>query len=39
MEDDETGMLLFENDEWILVKHIPVDYQIDGFKIYNKNGW
>lgn len=35
-EDDETGMLLFENDEWILVKHIPVDYQIDGFKIYHK---
>ncbi|MFA7275142.1 MAG: hypothetical protein WC044_14825 [Crocinitomicaceae bacterium] len=36
-EDDETGMLLFENDNWILVKHIPVDYQIDGFKIYRKN--
>ena len=35
-EDDETGMLLSENDSWILVKHIPVDYQIDGFKIYNK---
>lgn len=35
-EDEETGMLLFENDEWILVKHIPVDYQIDGFKIYHK---
>jgi len=35
-EDDESGMLLFENDEWILVKHIPVDYQTDGFKIYHK---
>lgn len=35
-EDNETGMLLFENDNWILVRHIPVDYQIDGFKIYNK---
>lgn len=36
-EDDETGMLLYENDNWILVKHIPMDYQIDGFKIYRKN--
>lgn len=35
-EDEETGMLLYENGDWILVKHIPVDYQIDGFKIYNK---
>lgn len=35
-EDDETGMLLSENDDWILVKHIPVDYQIDGFKVYYK---
>lgn len=35
-EDDETGMLLSENDDWILVKHIPIDYQIDGFKIYRK---
>jgi len=35
-EDEEIGMLLFENDDWILVKHIPVDYQIDGFKIYYK---
>lgn len=29
-------MLLFENDGWIFVRHIPIDYQVDGFKIYNK---
>ncbi|MBL1280664.1 MAG: hypothetical protein COA33_010340 [Fluviicola sp.] len=35
-EDEETGILLYENDDWILVKHIPIDYQIDGYKIYCK---
>lgn len=35
-EVEETGMLLFENEDWIFVRHIPVDYQIDGFKIYHK---
>ena len=35
-EDYETGMCLFENDNWILVRYIPVDFQIDGFKIYAK---
>lgn len=35
-QEDETGLLLFENDKWILVTHIPVDYQVDGFKIYHK---
>ena len=35
-EDPEIGMLIDENDEWILVKHIPVDYVIDGYKIYRK---
>ena len=31
-----SGLLISENDDWILVKHINGDYAIDGFKIYNK---
>jgi len=32
----EIGLLISENDNWILVKHIPVDYVIDGYKLYQK---
>ena len=32
----ETGVLISENNDWILVNHIPVDYVIDGFKLYRK---
>ncbi|WP_242919680.1 hypothetical protein [Pontibacter liquoris] len=35
-EEPETGLVIDENDEWVLVKYIPVDYQIDGYKIYKK---
>jgi hypothetical protein len=35
-EEPETGLVIAENNEWVLVKHIPVDYQIDGYKIYKK---
>lgn len=35
-EDTERGLLIDENDNWILVKHIPVDYLVDGYKIYKK---
>lgn len=35
-EESETGLVIDENDEWVLVKYIPVDYQIDGYKIYKK---
>jgi len=35
-KEKETGLLIDENDDWILVKHIPVDYVIDGYKLYNK---
>lgn len=35
-EEEQTGMLLFENENWVLVRHIPVDYQADGFRIYSK---
>jgi hypothetical protein len=32
----QTGLIISETDQWLLVKHIPVDYMIDGFRIYNK---
>lgn len=32
----EIGVLIYENENWILVKHIPVDYVVDGYKVYNK---
>ncbi len=35
-ENCETGLLIAENEDWILVKHIPVDYVIDGYKVYKK---
>jgi len=35
-EDPETGYVIEENEEWVLVKHIPVDYVIDGYKLYRK---
>lgn len=35
-EDSERGLVLLENEEWILVKHIPVDYAIDGYRLYKK---
>jgi len=35
-EDSEQGLLITENEDWILVKHIPVDYVVDGYKLYKK---
>ncbi|WP_103071972.1 hypothetical protein [Aquimarina sediminis] len=35
-KEKETGVLIDENKDWVLVKHIPVDYAIDGFKLYRK---
>lgn len=32
----ETGLLIAENEDWVLVKYIPVDYLVDGYKLYNK---
>lgn len=32
----EIGIVISENEDWILVKHIPNDYVVDGYKIYNK---
>ena len=33
----EIGILISENEDWILVKYIVGDYMVDGYKIYNKN--
>ena len=30
------GLLIAENEKWILVKNIPVDYVVDGYKLYQK---
>lgn len=35
-EESQTGIVLAENEKWVLVKHIPVDYLIDGYAIFNK---
>jgi len=35
-EELQTGVTLSENHDWLLVKHIPVDYVLDGYKLYNK---
>lgn len=35
-EESESGLLIAENEDWILVKHIPVDYVIDGYRLYKK---
>ncbi len=35
-EEIQTGIVLAENENWILVNHIPVDYLIDGYNLINK---
>ncbi len=35
-KEKETGVLISENEDWILVNHIPADYTLDGFKLYRK---
>ena len=35
-KDTETGLLIDENEDWILVKSIPIDYVVDGYKIFKK---
>ena len=32
-----TGIVLDENDNWILINEVPVDYLPDGFSLINKN--
>ncbi len=35
-KEEETGILVAENKDWVLTKHIPVDYVVDGYKLYQK---
>jgi hypothetical protein len=35
-EADEVGLWVAENDEWLLLRHIPVDYVIDGYILFAK---
>lgn len=35
-KEKETGLLIAENEDWILTKHIPIDYVVDGYKLYQK---
>jgi hypothetical protein len=34
-KETETGIVISENEDWILVNHL-VDYVLDGFKLYRK---
>jgi hypothetical protein len=36
-EEEETGILLAENDDWILIHSIPNDYALDGYKVIRKS--
>lgn len=36
-EEAEAGLVISENADWVLVRHIPVDYMVDGFRLYNKD--
>lgn len=35
-QEEETGLLIEENEDWIFIMSIPVDYVIDGYKLINK---
>lgn len=35
-DDLETGLLVDENEDWILIKQIPIDYLVDGYKLIRK---
>ncbi len=35
-ENEEKGIVLFENDSILLVQHFAVDYILDGFRVYKK---
>jgi hypothetical protein len=35
-EDPISGRVVLENEEWILIQYIPMDYFVDGYKIIKK---
>jgi len=36
-ETDRVGLWLAENEDWLLLRHIPVDYVIDGYVLLAKS--
>jgi len=34
---DEVGLWVAENEDWLLLRHIPVDYVVDGYVLLAKN--
>jgi hypothetical protein len=36
-DENQTGLIVDENENWLLVKHIAGDYVIDGYRIYRKD--
>ena len=36
-EEDQIGLWLAENEVWLLLRHIPVDYVVDGFVLLIKD--
>ena len=35
-EEDQVGLWLAENDDWLLLRHIPTDYRVDGYVLLVK---
>jgi len=35
-ENDLVGLWLAENDEWLLLRHVPIDYVVDGYLLIAK---
>lgn len=35
-ENDAVGLWVAENDEWLLLRHISVDYLVDGYVLLAK---
>ncbi len=36
-EDLETGLVVAENDEWVMLRYIYADYMLDGWKLIKKD--
>ena len=36
-EDLETGLVIAENDEWVMLRFLYADYMVDGWKLVKKN--
>ncbi|WNJ19739.1 hypothetical protein [Pontibacter sp. G13] len=36
-EETETGLLVAESEQWVLIQSMPMDYLIDGYKLIKKS--